>query len=103
MAERREVDADLVGAPGVEVTAQECMRAPLFDHLVPRARKPPAFDHRHALAILRMAADRALQLSRSRLDLSTHDREVSAAEGPIAELRAQVAVAGVVARDDDQT
>src|SRR5207244_10124913 len=74
MAERREMDANLVRAPGVQITAQECMRAALFDHLVARARKPPAFDHRHALAILRMAADRPFQLSRSRLDRSTHDR-----------------------------
>src|SRR5712692_2641483 len=96
VTERREVHADLMGAAGIEVTAQECMRAALFDDLVTRARKAAAGNHRHALAILRMPADRALQLARVRCKATSRDGQVRPGQGPVAELRREGAMAGVV-------
>ena len=96
MAERRQVDADLMRATGVEVTAQECMRAPFFDHLVPRARKPSALDHRHALAIPGVAADRAFELAGVRLHGTPNDGQIRAAQAAVFQLRGQGAMRDVV-------
>src|SRR2546423_14264562 len=89
MAERSEVDADLVGAPGVQVTAHECMRAPSLDHLVAGARKTPARDDGHALPLARMAADGTLELSGDTLHRAANDCLVGAAPGADTELRRQ--------------
>ena len=59
MAQRGEMHADLVGAPGIEVTAQECMPAPSLDHLITSAGEPPPADHRHPLALPRIPSDGA--------------------------------------------
>src|SRR2546422_1643337 len=95
--------ADLMRAPGVEVTAQECMCAALLDDRVPSARIPTACHHRHALAIFRVATYRAFELARVGVEAPARDRQVGAAQRPIAQLRAQGVVAGVVARHADQT
>ncbi len=76
MTERRKVHADLVRAPGVEITAQECMRAAFLNDFVSRSRKPSSGDDRHSLAIFRVAADRAFQLAGVGLETSASDRQV---------------------------
>src|SRR5256885_1516614 len=102
MAERGEVNADLVGAPGVEVTAHECISTFSLNDLVAGAGESAALDHGHPLALLRMPADRSLELTRICLDDSTDDRQVRAAERAVAELRGERAMRPVVARGDDQ-
>ena len=62
MAERREVDPDLVRPAGVEVTAQKRMGSPPLDDRVARAGEAPALDDGHPLALLGMPANRALEL-----------------------------------------
>src|SRR5712691_12882214 len=89
--EGREVDADLVRAPGVEITAHECISTFSLDDLVSRAGEATALDHRHPLALFRVPADRSLQLARPGLDDPTHDREVRAAERAVAELAGKYA------------
>src|SRR5579864_7548087 len=102
MTERGEVDPDLVGPAGVEVTTQKRMAAPSLDDGVTRARIAPAAHDRHAFAILRMPPDGALQLACVVVHAAAHDGEVDPAESPIAELRRESAMARVVARDDDE-
>src|SRR5439155_19304774 len=102
IAERGEMDADLVSATGVEVTAQQRMGWLPVDDLVPRASKPPARDHGHALALPRMTADRPLELSGLVAHAAAHDREIGPAQRTVAELRRQRAVASAVPGDHDQ-
>src|SRR6266536_2615904 len=78
--ERGEVDADLMGAAGVEVTAQKRMSSLTFDDLIARAREAAARDHCHSLALLWVTADRPFELSRVVLHAALHDREVRPAE-----------------------
>src|SRR5258706_1267471 len=78
------------------------MRAAFFAGFVARARKSSTGDDGHALAVFRMAPDRALQLAGVGLETSAGDRQVRAAERPIAQLRRERPMAGVVSRDDDQ-
>src|SRR4029077_18046055 len=98
VTERREMNADLMRASGLEVTAQECMRAAPLDDLISGARKPAAGDDRHSLAILRVTADGAFELTRIRLEAAASDRQVCAAQRAVAELRRKGAMAGIVAR-----
>src|SRR5207253_10816619 len=79
IAERGEMDADLVRATGVEVTAQQRMASLPVDDLVAGASKPTARDHGHALALARMTADRPLELSGLVSHAAAHDREIGPA------------------------
>jgi len=81
------VNANLVCAAGFEITAQECMPAPSLDHLVTRSREAAAGDHRHSQPVFWMPPDRALQLARVRFEAPERDRQVRAAQRPVAELR----------------
>src|SRR5579859_1618783 len=87
MPERGQVDADLVGASGVEVTAHECMRALPLDDLVSRTREPALRDHRHPLALLRVTPDGPLELAGLRTHNTPRDCEVRAAQRAPAQLR----------------
>src|SRR6516164_11009954 len=64
MADRGEVDADLVGAPGLEPAGDEARHrraiaaAIAFEHLPMGDRRAPACAHRHLVADAGMAADR---------------------------------------------
>src|SRR5471032_251077 len=102
MAQRRQMHADLMGSPGVEVTAQECMPAPSLDHLVPSSREPPTAHDRHPFAFLRVTPDGPLELARLLLDATPNDRHVGAAERAVFQLCGQGPMANIVARDDDQ-
>src|SRR5438105_11068129 len=101
-AERGEVDTDLVRSAGVEVTAQKGMGSLPLDDLVPRPCVAAAGDHRHALALSRMPANRTLELAGVVLDPALGDGEVSPAQRPVLELARKPPVAHIVARDDDQ-
>src|SRR6266542_671555 len=103
VAHRREMNADLVRAPCVEVAPKQCMRAPTLDDRVPRAREAPAGDHRHALALRRVPPDRAFQLARVVLDQAPHDRQVRTAQRPVAQLLRERPMSGVMPRDHDQS
>src|SRR5258708_34017500 len=102
VGEGREVDADLVRAPGVEITAHECISTFSLDDLVARAGEATTLDHRHPLALLRVPADRSFELARTGLDDTADDRQVGAAEGAIAELGGECAMRPVIAGGDDQ-
>ena len=95
------MDADLVRATGVEVTAQQRMGSLPVDDLVARASKPTARDHGHALALARMTADRPLELSGLVSHAAAHDREIGPAQSAIAQLRRQRPVTAVIPGDDD--
>src|SRR6266568_8296947 len=64
MPDRGEVDADLVGAPGLEPAGDEARHrraiaaAVAFEHLPMGDRRAPARAHRHFVAGAGMAADR---------------------------------------------
>ena len=61
MADRRHVDADLMGAAGVEHDPQQCLAAQQLDDLEVRAGLPAAAaDDRHQRAVVGIAADRRL-------------------------------------------
>lgn len=102
MPKRRQVHADLVRPAGIEVTANECMRAAFFDDLIPRARKPAPGHDGHSLAILGMAADRSLELALVGFESAPCNRKVGAAEAAVAELRRKRPMRNIVASDDDQ-
>src|SRR5437762_2823958 len=102
VSKRGEMYADLVRAPGVQVTAQECMRAPSLEHCVPGASETPCSHHGHALAIPRMPADWTLELSGLRFDDPAHYRLVGAAQRPIAQLRGQGPVRHIVSGHDHE-
>src|ERR1700674_1913150 len=87
---------------GVEVTAQESMAAAPLDHLVAGPGETAAADDRHPLALLGVAPDGPLELSRLVFHESTHDRQVGAAERAVLQLGRKGSVACIVAGDDDQ-
>ena len=58
MADGREVHADLVGAPGLERHRETRGVLVAVDHLVVRARLPPAGAHRHPRRVAHRAANR---------------------------------------------
>src|ERR1700674_6017858 len=68
MTQRRQVHANLVRPAGFEITAQECMPAPSLDHLITRTSEAAASDHRHSQPVLRMPANRSLELARVRFE-----------------------------------
>ena len=103
MTHRRQVDPDLVRAPGVEITAQKRMGSLPLDDPVARARIAAACDDCHALALPLMAADRPLQLARVVLHPAARDGEIRAAQRPVTQLRGECTVRDVVARRDDET
>src|SRR5438046_9747422 len=103
VAERGEVDTDLVRSAGVEVTAQKGMGPLPLDDLVPRPCVTAAGDHRHALALSRMPSNRTLELAGIVLDPALGDGEVSPAQGPVLELARTPPVGHIVAADGDQT
>ena len=76
MTKRGQVHPDLVSAARFEITAQECMRGAFFYDFVASARKSSTGDDGHALAVFRMAPDRALQLAGIGLETSAGDREI---------------------------
>src|SRR5438034_8043888 len=84
VAERGEVDADLVSPPGVEVTAHECISTFSLDDLVASAGEAAALDDGHPLALPRIPADRSFELARAGLDHPADDGEVCAAERTVA-------------------
>src|SRR3989440_10884170 len=102
VAERGEMDADLVGAPGVQVTAHERMGSLALDDLVAGPREPAAGDDGHALALFGMAPDGSLELTRVLLDTAGDYGQVGAAQRTILQLGRQRPVARVVAGDDDE-
>src|SRR6202165_3347850 len=63
MAQRGEVDADLVRPPCVKITAQKRMVLPLLNDRVPRARKPASRHDSHSLPFAGMPADRTFELA----------------------------------------
>src|SRR5258708_37624760 len=92
VAEGREVDADLVRAPGVEITAHECISTFSLDDLVASAGEATTLDHRHTLPLLSVPAERSFALTRPGLDDTAHDRHLVAAAGVIAALAGDVAL-----------
>src|SRR5713101_8574099 len=102
VAEGCQVDADLVRAPGVEITAHECISTFSLDDLVAGAGEATTLDHRHPLALLRIPADRPLELARRGVDDSADARQVRAAERAVAELGGECAMRLVIAGGDDQ-
>src|SRR6266542_4699154 len=101
MTQRRKVNTDLVRASGVEVTAQKGMGSLPFEDLVSRPRKPSAGDHRHALALGWMPADRTLQLTRVVFEAASDDGQVGPAQRAILQLRREIAVSDV--RSEEHT
>src|SRR5437868_10979523 len=102
VTERGEMDPDLMGSPGVEVTAQKRMGSLALDDLVPRPREPAARDDGHALALFRMAPNGSLELAGVVLDPAGDYGQVGTAERTVLQLGRQRPVARVVARDDDE-
>ena len=86
MTESRQVNADLVGPAGVEVTAHERMVSLPFHDLVAGPCEATARDHRHPLAFPRITADRSLELPRLRLHATPDDREIGTAQRAVREL-----------------
>jgi len=102
VTERGQVNADLVRAACIELTAQKRMGSLPLDDLVARSGEAPARDHRHPFALSRMAADRTLEVARVVIDPSPDDGEISPAQRAVLELSGKVAMAHIVARDHDQ-
>src|SRR5262249_33450979 len=69
MSDRGEVDADLVGAPGLEPAGDQArhrravVAAVAFEHLPMGDRRAPARAHRHLVADAAMPADRLVHPS----------------------------------------
>ncbi len=103
MAQRRQVNANLVRAARVEVTAQKRMGSSPFDDLVARPRESTSRNHRHPFALSRVAADRPFQHARVGLDAAPHDGKVGATQSAVAQLRGQHAMGDIVARGDDES
>src|SRR5437879_5745535 len=60
MAQRRQVHAYLMRAPGLEVASDQSMTTPALDHPEPSTRRAAAFDDGHAQPVPGIPADRAL-------------------------------------------
>src|SRR5207245_2756293 len=77
-ADVREVDADLVRAPGPELDARQVGVSEARDDAHVRDGMAPAREHRHALAILRMPRDRRLDVHRAVGEMAPRERRVHA-------------------------
>src|SRR5205807_7327451 len=90
MPDRGEVDADLMGAPGLEPAGDEARHrraiaaAVAFEHLPMGDRRAPARAHRHFVAGAGMAADRLVDGSARTLRHAPHERPVAGAPRPAA-------------------
>lgn len=88
MADRGEMDADLMGASGLELDTQQTMPSETFEDSVARARGASIGDHGHARALGRMAADRGVDPAPGD-DLADHQRTILSMHLPSLELRDQ--------------
>ena len=97
------MDPDLVGAPGRELEAQP-RREPAERLLQPIAGQRPlaARDHRHALAVPRVAADRRLDRAGRARRHAPDDRLVDPLDAVHAELRGEADMGAVVLGDHHQ-
>ena len=97
-----EVDADLVGATGDEVQLQQRPRGEPLPDAVAGDGAPSVGDHRHPLAVLRVAPDRRLDPADRRRHRALDQREVGLADAAGLELGHHRCLRGVVAGDDQQ-
>src|SRR5262249_25089890 len=95
--DRGEMDADLVGAPGLEPAGDEArhrraVASPVaLEHLPMGGRPPPPRAHRHLVADAGMAPDRLVDGAARPLRHAPHERQIAAAQ------RAAAAVVGELA------
>src|SRR5258708_35149365 len=78
VAERRHVDADLMGAPGLQARLDEREAGEALEDAVAgdRALAAAAGAHRHPHAVVRVAADRRVDHARDGSDPAVADRAV---------------------------
>src|SRR5262245_66119172 len=97
MPDRGEVDADLVGAPGVEPAGDQARHrravaaAVAFEHLPMGDRGAPARTHGHLVAHARMAADRLVDGAARAARRAPPERQVAAAPRPAAAVAGELA------------
>ncbi len=102
-ADRRQVDADLVGAPGLERHAQQRAAGQRLDELeVGDGVAGVVARERHAGRVAAVAADRGLDAAAARARAAAHEREVRAADPAAAQLRLQARVRAAVAGHEQQ-
>src|SRR5262249_34198922 len=97
MPDRGEVDADLVGAPGLEPAGEKARHrraiaaAVAFEHLPMGDRWAPACAHRHLVADAGMAADRLVDGAARPLRYAPDERQIAAAQHPAAAVVGELA------------
>ena len=101
MAERRQVDADLVRASGLEATGEQRRDAEALEHVVVRARGLAGRDDRHRRALRRMAADRRVDGAAAR-EVADRERHVLAPDGARLQLAHEVRLRLQRLRDDQE-
>jgi hypothetical protein len=102
VADRRQMDAELVRAPRLGVQLQQRVAVDLAQDVVARARLAAAGDDGHLLALHGMARDRRVDDALRRLEPAFDEREVRLLDAPLLELTRERNVGRVVLRDDDQ-
>src|SRR5689334_18211888 len=101
MTERVEVDADLVGAAGLETTAHQRRIREALEHFVVGDRGAAARHHRHASALYRVTSDRSVDAAVAG-DAPVRDGDVLAAHAARLELSHQFSLGLEGLRHDEE-
>ena len=102
VADRRQVHAQLVGAPGDEVQLEQRPVAEVLLHAIDGRCRPAIWHDGHARAVARVAADGCLDPPDLGRRQAVDEREVRLLDATILELAHQRLLRPVVARDQDQ-
>src|SRR4051794_24286256 len=76
MTDRREMNADLMRAPGLEVDLEQRPRCEALANPVARDRRPSGWDDGHARIVAWVATDRRLDAPVLSRHLAVHEREI---------------------------
>jgi len=101
MAQRRQVQPDLVSPAGFQIALDECMAAAALDRLDPGASWSATLHDRHAQAIAWVAADGPLDHLLDR-EPTPHNCQVGAGQGAVCQLRCERSMSLVRASSQDQ-
>src|SRR5690348_15733608 len=102
MSDRREVHANLMRAPGMEVRPQQISRVEARQPGEVRPRRPSLTDDRHALSVSRVARDRLLDREAILVEVPPRKRRIATDDAPCLELSAQYAMRPIALRDEEQ-
>jgi hypothetical protein len=102
MPDRRQVDADLVGAPGHEVELEEGPALEALAHAVARHARAAVRDDGHPRPVPRIAPDGRFDAAVRGADRAGYQRQVRLLDAASLELRHQVGLGRIVAGDHDQ-